>query len=334
MRNDHSIGEEAVKANSFKTYFSSVTRAGLATLACGFIGYVWSERIFWTVWRPVESAFEPFVVWLAYSSVAGIFFHLWLVLKPSHWTTVLFLGAVYGWLAEGGLVATLYGTEESAPFPASIVITGLSWHALLAIGFGFWGFGSAMQSVSIWPSVGTATLAGLFWGLWGMFPWAESPPMRVSAAHFFAHSFICSLGLVIAWSTLLAIGKRKNLRPSLTILILSIGFISLFYFVQAAELGAIVLLLPLLLLGAIASAIRSARLQHRVTWELSRIRPRFIGCLLWIPFAATAMYMIAGEVGADRWHIPVIVYYWLTAPIATILMLSAIYKTWIVLHSS
>src|SRR5688572_30650297 len=45
----------------------------LLALATGFILFVFSERIFWSVWRPGDSFADLAMTWLAYSVVAYLF---------------------------------------------------------------------------------------------------------------------------------------------------------------------------------------------------------------------------------------------------------------------
>ena len=46
---------------------------------------------------------------------------------------VILVGALYGWLVEGVVAATVYG-----PLPVSLVWTGVAWHGLLTVGVGWW----------------------------------------------------------------------------------------------------------------------------------------------------------------------------------------------------
>lgn len=86
----------------------------LLSLVNGFILFVFSERPFWSVWRPGDSLPDLIVTCLAYSTLAYLFLAIvWLFRVNDVWSLFL-AGAVYGWLTEGGLMHTLYGTGESA----------------------------------------------------------------------------------------------------------------------------------------------------------------------------------------------------------------------------
>jgi hypothetical protein len=81
------------------------------------------------------------VTWLAYSTLAYLFLATVRLFRADDVWSVYLAGAVYGWLTEGGLIHTLYGTEESAPFPISLIITGVSWHALISVLVGWYAHG-------------------------------------------------------------------------------------------------------------------------------------------------------------------------------------------------
>jgi hypothetical protein len=102
-------------------------------LAAGFLMFFFSERLFWTVFKPGDQIVDLVVTWLAYSVLGCVFSNILKRCGGSELPRVALAGAVYGWLAEGALVGTLYGTESSAPFPLSIVQTALSWHMLISV---------------------------------------------------------------------------------------------------------------------------------------------------------------------------------------------------------
>jgi hypothetical protein len=101
-------------------------------LAVGFVLFFFSERLFWTVFKPADQIRDLVITWLAYSVLGCLFLNILKRCGASDLPRVALAGAIYGWLTEGALVGTLYGTESSAPFPLSIVQTGLSWHMLIS----------------------------------------------------------------------------------------------------------------------------------------------------------------------------------------------------------
>ena len=72
-------------------------------------------------------------------------------------------GGFFGWMVEGVFVSTMYGIPEM-PFPLSIPVTGLSWHALLSVMVGLYGTRLALRKLS--STVYFSVYIGIFWGLW------------------------------------------------------------------------------------------------------------------------------------------------------------------------
>ena len=93
----------------------------VCALATGYILFAFSERMFWTVWRPGDRLAELIITWLAYSVAAYLFLAAVSSFRANDVWSVFLAGALYGWIVEGGLIHTLYGTEPSAPFPVSRV---------------------------------------------------------------------------------------------------------------------------------------------------------------------------------------------------------------------
>ena len=157
---------------------------GLA-LGTGYILFFCSERLFWSVFRPGDSFRELAVTWLAYSTIAYWFLALIRWFEAESLREVLLAGACFGWMTEGMLVGTLYGTEDSALFPFSVVCTGLSWHALISVGVGWYAVQHCCRGERSRSSVGWAVLLGVFWGVWATFLCSEKPPVRatVGAIH-------------------------------------------------------------------------------------------------------------------------------------------------------
>ncbi len=201
--------------------------AGLV-FGTGYVLFFCSERLFWSVFKPTDNVSDLAVTWLAYSTIAYWFLAMirWFQAKSA--ATVLLAGACYGWIAEGMLVGTLYGTEGSAPFPLSLICTGLSWHALISAGIGWYSVQRCLRRGRFLPLLGWAVLLGLFWGIWATFLWSEKPPLRVSVGAFAGHAFIAGF-LFFASHVLLQKLDAEKFRPRPFGLILTGGILLIFY---------------------------------------------------------------------------------------------------------
>lgn len=169
------------------------------TLALGYILYFYSERLFWTTLKPTDKAFDHIIGWLLYSSTAYLFLCVitWFRVRRAH--AVFLAGAVYGWLVEGVLTTTLYGTESSAPFPLSVSCTGLSWHALISVMAGYYLGAKVLEKGSYWQVLAFALGIGLFWGCWAPFQWQEVPPVITPVPLFLLYGFVVTVPLVLGY---------------------------------------------------------------------------------------------------------------------------------------
>lgn len=157
--------------------------------------WAFSERIFWSFWRPDENfgeaAFTLFVYFIATYGVC-------LLLKSyevrSVWGLVL-VGAIYGWITEGLVAMTFFGAG-GIPLPFSISWTGLAWHMLISVLLVLWIGRDYLQS-NFWRSAGFNTLLGLFWGLWSMTWFFETPPVFTTPEAFAVHAWIMGCFLVL-----------------------------------------------------------------------------------------------------------------------------------------
>ena len=221
-------------------------------LAGGFLLFFFSERLFWTVFKPGDSILDLVITWLAYSVLACVFMNVVIRSNAGGLPRVALAGAVYGWLAEGALVGTLYGTESSAPFPLSIVQTALSWHMLISVIVG-WHFltGAVRQGAFVMTAL-ISVGAGLFWAAWAPFQWRETPPVIVPIWIFAAHAMLTGACLALACG-ILSGGAWNRYRPGWFGFGSSILFLGVFYSEQVKALGARPLIvLPLLVGGVLA----------------------------------------------------------------------------------
>ena len=221
-------------------------------LAAGFLLFFFSERLFWTVFKPGDSVLDLVITWLAYSVLACVFLNVLKWSSARELPRVALAGAIYGWLAEGALVGTLYGTESSAPFPLSIVQTGLSWHMLISVVVGWHFLTGAVREGSSAKTALIAAGMGLFWAAWAPFQWRETPPVIVPVWTFVAHAAINGALLAIACGVLSGDAWNRY-KPGWFGLIVSILLLAVFYSEQVKALGVRpLILLPLLVGGVLA----------------------------------------------------------------------------------
>ena len=221
-------------------------------LAGGFLLFFFSERLFWTVFKPGDSILDLVITWLAYSVLACMFMNIAIRSNAGQLPRVALAGAAYGWLAEGALVGTLYGTESSAPFPLSIVQTALSWHMLISVIVGWHFLAGAVRHGALVKTALIAAGVGVFWAAWAPFQWRETPPVIVPVWTFVAHAALAGACLALACG-ILSGGAWNRYRPGWFGLGLSIVFLAVFYSQQVKVLGARPLIvLPLLVGGVLA----------------------------------------------------------------------------------
>lgn len=171
----------------------------MLALVNGFILFSFSECLFWSVWRLDNSIPDMIVTWLAYSTLAYLFSStVWFFRVNAFWAVNL-ADAVYGWLTEGGLIHTLYGTAGSAPFPISISITALSWHALISVLVGGYVTSHALSSIRPRWIAMISTGVGVFWGCWATLLWKETPQVMTPVCQYYAYAFGITTLLGGAW---------------------------------------------------------------------------------------------------------------------------------------
>jgi hypothetical protein len=222
------------------------------TLAVGYLLFFFSERLFWTVFKPGDRIFDLVITWLAYSVLGCVLLNIVNRFEAGTPSRLVLAGAIYGWLAEGALVGTLYGTEPSAPFPRSIVQTALSWHMLISVLVGFHFLTSAIRQCSIAKTALISAGIGLFWAAWSPFQWREIPPIILPVWAFAAHAVLTGALLALA-CTILSGDAMNRYKPGWFGLILSLLILAVFYSAQVKALGIRPLVvLPLLVAGVLA----------------------------------------------------------------------------------
>jgi hypothetical protein len=269
-------------------------------LTTGYIFLFTSELVFWSAHgdQPLTTG-EFCATWLAYSGLAYavlILVHDFRVRSP--WAVFL-CGAVLGWLAEGVVVQTMY---ESLPL--SIAWTGLAWHALLTVGFGWYGVRQILAKNR--PAL-TATVAigfGLCWGYWAIFWWTERavpvPPLR-----FARYAFAASLAFT---GCQLLYGRFRRFRfdPSVAERWIIGGTVVVLYILSVDRARPAVFAILPVLLGLTLFALWKNRIWERredfMQYTLkSRVASGNALTLLLAPAPALAVYWLSWKLGL-RWH--------------------------------
>lgn len=301
-------------------------KQAVQVLAHGYILFFYSERVFWSFLRPGDRLHELVLGWLVYSLLALVF--LWSIrrFRAASFAAVFVAGAVFGWLAEGLVVDTMYGTKEN-PFPISISFTGLAWHALISVGIGWYAQAKVLATGKPKAIARFSALVGLGWGLWaGWWP-AELERANTSMADFSAHAIVCSLLLCGSW-IVLALGHANEFRIRTTGAAMVLGLVVLFFVaarIPATPRSALILP-PLLLLCFYALRKNSVREQRPDVLEstFGEIRPHSCWLLLWMPVAAMATY---APVAIFGWTLPTNwLLYLMTTPLGFLLLGRSVWR--------
>jgi len=261
----------------------------LLALATGAVFVFCSEWVFWSASnREALCVGEAVMTWGAYSILAFAFLCIVTVFRVRGIGALFLAGSVFGWLAEGVVVRTMYDD-----FPLNLSWTGLAWHALLTVVVGWYLVRRALLAHRPLRTLALGVLLGIGWGTWAIFWWVEKK--AVTPLPFFAgYAFLSGLLLIgghWGWDRL----RGFRFRPSRTERwLVGLFLAAIFVFgVLPKRPVAVAILPPLILL--VWFALRRNRVVERradlVSWGLSgRARPVDYLCLLAIPAAAVAVY--------------------------------------------
>jgi hypothetical protein len=261
-------------------------------LATGYILFFYSERVFWSFFRPGDRVADLLLGWLMYSLFAWVFLLLVRRCRIAAFPALFLAGAVFGWLAEGVVVDTMYGSPSN-PFPASISFTGLAWHALISVGIGWYWQAKVLTAWNLRSIALFSVAVGLGWGLWAAWWPAELGKAHTSLAGFAGHTVACFIPLPAAWLVLGMAGSEwfRSTRFELPVLL---GAIAPFFLaIRIPATPRSVLILPPLLLLCAYGLRRNQSQEERpdlLDVVLGHIRPRSCLLLLLTPVTAIAVY--------------------------------------------
>jgi hypothetical protein len=294
-------------------------------LSSGAILFFFSELLFWARPRAGDTLMSWAATWALYSVLA---FVLLVVIQhyrvASIWSLFL-AGALFGWLAEGVIVQTMYEF-----FPLQISWTGLAWHALISVLLG-WSFARQLLAEHrAYRSILFAAALGLFWAGWGISWWQEDPLQIAPPLSFFTYALSSTLFLMAGY-WLYAIVSPAEFSPG-KLPALLIGGLLLLYFllVTGPAVGAAAILLPLLLAVVLLTLRRSSH--QKVGAGQADVRPAHIRmanllCLLLAPLVASSLYALAFRAGISaptNW-----VVYLVMTPLGFIFFGISLFKAWL-----
>ena len=294
-------------------------------LATGYILFFYSERVFWSFARPGDKVAELLLTWIVYSLLAWVFMLLVRQCRIAAFPALFLAGAVFGWLAEGIVVDTLYG-NPSNPFPMSISFTGLAWHALISVGIGWYGQAKVLTAGSSMKITLFSVAMGLGWGLWaGWWP-AELGRDNTSLAAFAGHTVACFIPLFGAWLVLGMAGSGW-FRPAKLETPILLGLVVLFFLgVRIPATPRSALILPPLLLACGYGLWRNQSQERRpdlLDAVLGRLRARSCLPLLLMPLTAILVYAPVPTWGLtlpSNWML-----YILTMPLGFVLLIRSLW---------
>ena len=292
-------------------------------LASGFILFFYSELMFWARPRPEDSFSNWLVTWLAYALIGLAYLAALQTFRVRHIWGVYLGGALFGWLAEGVLVQTMYDA-----FPLQISWTGLAWHALISVWLGWYAVRRALHRGRPLAILGLASALGLFWGVWGIFWWVEEPGQPIPGLGAFAgFAWTASAGLVLAYwlADRCGAGFAPG-RLAVGLVGAALGVLFVFGTLQVVPLAIFVLppLLAVLFLALWRN--RQKEPPGSLLDVLHGPLPGWrYGLLLAMPLAATAVYAAALALEArvySGWLV-----YAVTTPLGFILFVLSLVKT-------
>jgi len=248
--------------------------------------------VFWSFLRPGDKPADLVLGWLVYSVLAWVFLLLVRQCRIAAFPALFLAGAIFGWLSEGVVVDTLYGSAAN-PFPASISFTGLAWHALIGVSIGWYWQGRVLTAGNPARIAAFSVVVGLGWGLWAAWWPAELGHANTSLAAFAGHALVCAVPLILAW-VVLSLGRPDWFRPAKWELLVLVGVVALFFLViRVPATPRSALILPPLVLVC-AYGLNRNRLHERrpslVDTIVGHIRPLSCLFLFLVPLTAIAVY--------------------------------------------
>jgi hypothetical protein len=215
--------------------------------------------------------------------------------KVASFSPLFLCGAVYGWVAEGVVVDTLYGNATN-PFPLSISFTGLSWHALLSVGVGWYLIGRALNEERPTKISLISLVVGVGWGMWALWWPAElGKEVDTSVIGFVRHALVSSMPFLLSWLVLGLAGPDWFQTGKVATFVLWGLVLAIFVAGRVPSRPSAALILPPLLLLCAVGLHRNRLAEERpdlLDGILGQLRPKNVIALILMPLAAIAVYAV------------------------------------------
>lgn len=281
----------------------ALRRAGFALLVAA-VAVVFSEKMYWYV-----TGYGLLDLLIGYLFPAWVL--LWIIdaFRVRRVAPLFLAAAVFGFVAEGVLVGTLY---EGGPLGLfNVSYTPLAWHAPLSILFGWYWLERRLAAGSLRGLAAGCAAVGLFWGVWALAWWlpenAADPALAAQgsrlgqwpAADFALHAFAFIALLVAAHWLLGRGGRQTGFNPALwEIGLVMAGLLFFFVGVLAAVPWA-----PLKLISLLALTLAALYVNRRLEPPGSLLadppgpaRPAALATVFFMPAVAAGVYALAAAI--------------------------------------
>jgi hypothetical protein len=290
------------------------------SLLTAYILTFFSEWMFWSGRPPADNyLLDAIPSWLMYGFATFLFLMAARRFRVQTIWAVFLAGAFYGFLIEGVIAQTFYND-----FPLNLSWTGLAWHALVSVVFGWWWLPSRLRAgKAIIPCL----LFGLALGLWSTGWWGE-PDVAVAAPEWVAlYNAVFGLLLIPAY----VLWDRFDLtafRPSRVEIVGALILLLIYFaFVTFPSQPSALIFLPLtgywlamLFIALGKNRQRMAQLPVKTdTITFKKALP-----LLLIPLVASLVYALALATGLGLPTREVV--YIITMPLGFVMLVVSLYK--------
>ncbi|MBP0462959.1 hypothetical protein J5Y09_03470 [Roseomonas sp. PWR1] len=279
-------------------------------LGTGQVLFFFSETVFFAHWRPLEDSIgSRLVTWLTYSVLGYLVLAAVAAARLRNGRELVLAGALFGWLAEGGIAGTLFG-YPSMPFPYTIVWPALAWHMPVSLLAGWWAIGLALRAPRAWAALGWSVALGVFWGVWA-FSWRfNDPPLAMPHPAFVQHALVTTGGLLLG-HVCVWLGRPASFRPRRgSVVLAGLAVAAVFFGVVVPRVPAAPLLLAALL-GLVWLLLRRAGAPDGPAPVLLALaappRPWNLAMLVALPLTAAGVFHGIEGLGHDLPTHPLIV---------------------------